>query len=267
MNLKNIRKAVYEKNPLIHAITNPISINLCANTALAVGARPMMAEHPEEVADIIKTAQALLLNLGNITDVRINSMMISSSSAHKLNIPTVIDAVGAACSPLRRKVAFDIIKENQPLVIKGNYSEIRALYDDTYFSPGVDAENIDIEEAERICLKLSKRHSAIVLASGKTDIITDGEKIFKIKNGCTQLSRITGTGCMLGMLCACYLSAQPDIYAVITAAAVMGICGETASTDKGSGSFMTNLLDALSILSDADFEKYLRLEEVTFEKF
>lgn len=69
-DMLELRKKVRQKKPLIHCITNPISIHACANAVLALGARPIMAEHPKEVAQITATAGALMLNLGNITDVR-----------------------------------------------------------------------------------------------------------------------------------------------------------------------------------------------------
>lgn len=266
MKSNEIRNAVRCGCPLIHAITNPISINQCANAALAVGARPIMAEHPEEAAGITRTAKALLANLGNITDARIQSITICAQTAMENKIPIVLDAVGVACSHFRRKFALEIMEKNNPAVIKGNYSEIYALYNNTYSSAGVDAENsLNAESMQRAAVSLARRHGAIILASGKTDIITDGDRLFHVHNGSAQLASITGTGCMLGILCACYLSAHADISAAVTAAAVLGICGEIAETDKGNASFMLNLLDAVSTLSDADFENHLKLEEIAIE--
>ena len=97
MKLYKICEAVRSEPPLIHAITNPISINQCANAILAVGGRPMMAEHPREVEKITETADALLLNLGNITDVRMESMQLSLKCDSDKNIPVVLDVVGVAC--------------------------------------------------------------------------------------------------------------------------------------------------------------------------
>ena len=101
--IHDIRKTVKQTQPLIHCITNPISINQCANGILAIGARPMMAEHPKEVSEITRTAQALMLNLGNITDARMESMLISAKTANEMGIPILLDAVGIACSTLRRE--------------------------------------------------------------------------------------------------------------------------------------------------------------------
>lgn len=256
--INTIRKSVKEKNPLVHCITNPISINQCANAVLAVGARPIMAEHPKEVGEITATAKALVLNLGNITDVRMESMMISSEVAAENGIPFVIDLVGIACSKLRRDFVHKLL-ENKPALIKGNYSEIMALYDTAYKSSGVDADFSDVNYIKDIAVKLAQMYSCIVLASGKTDIVTDGEKTVYIKNGTPQLACVTGTGCMLGVLCGCYLSVCNNIYGAVTACSVLGICGENAETDKGNGTFMVNLMDELS----ADFKKEeFKIEEL-----
>ena len=48
-HIPDILTGLRERAPLIHCITNPISINHCANAILALGGRPIMAEHPREV--------------------------------------------------------------------------------------------------------------------------------------------------------------------------------------------------------------------------
>lgn len=263
----NIRASLRELHPLIHCITNPISINQCANTILAAGARPIMAEHPKEVREITETAGALMLNLGNITDARMVSMRISAKTAQEKHIPILLDAVGTACSGLRRKYACTLIAETVPTVIKGNYSEINALYQEAYHSSGVDADAaLDTAAVSRAAVSLARKHHTVILASGKTDIVTDGTQLMYVKNGTPQLSSVTGTGCMLGALCAAYLAVQPDMKAAAAACAVMGICGQLAQTGKGSGSFLVNLMDALSTVEDADIEKHLNWEEIKLEE-
>lgn len=267
MTFKELKTLLKKEKPLIHAITNPISINQCVNTALSLGALPIMAEHPKEVEEITQTAKALLLNLGNITDARMESMTLSSQVANKNKIPVVLDAVGIACSALRRNFAKELLQNRHFSAVKGNYSEIYALDNSVYTSAGVDAENVlNIQSIQKSAIRLARKYKTIILASGKEDIITDGKRLFLIKNGCSQLSSVTGTGCMLGMLCACYLSVCKDISSVVTAASVLGICGEKAETKKGNGSFIVNLLDALSTLSHNDFEGNIRMEEFNIEK-
>lgn len=264
--ISDIRKTVRHNKPLIHCITNPISINQCANAILAIGARPMMAEHPKEVSEITQTAQALMLNLGNITDVRMASMRISAKTAVEANIPILLDAVGIACSSLRREYINDLLKTAIPTVIKGNYSEIQALYRNSYHSSGVDADSgLDIQTIDHAAISLARSLNTIILASGKVDIVTDGNCLYHIHNGTTQLSQVTGTGCLQGALCAAYLSAKPGIEAVITGCAVLSICGELARTDRGTGTFLCHLMDALSALTDAQLERNLKLEEISLE--
>ena len=264
--LNRLRSLVRNIQPLIHSITNPISINQCANTVLAVGAQPIMAEHPDEVKEITLSSKALLLNLGNITDVRIKSMLISAAAAKENNIPFVLDAVGVACSEFRRNFALNLIENITPTVIKGNYSEINALNSPIYKSSGVDADNsLTTKTMSYAAIQLSQKYNSVILASGKTDIITDGKKIVYIKNGTPQLARITGTGCMLGALCACFLPVSSPFEAAITACATLGICGELSESDNGNGSFMIKLIDNLSVLSDRNLEKHLTLEEEKIE--
>lgn len=265
--LNKIRNSVRESRPLVHCITNPISINQCANALLAVGARPIMAEHPDEVREITRTASSLMLNLGNITDARMESMMISAKTAMEFDIPFVLDLVGIACSSLRRQFAHELTASARPTVIKGNYSEIRALYDSGYFSAGVDADaSSDIGEIARISAELSAHYGCVILASGKTDIVADGSRIVYASNGCTQLGGITGTGCMLGALCACFLTAARGIGAAVTACVTLGICGEHAETRRGNGTFAQGLMDKLSTLCDRDIEKHIKTEETKIEK-
>lgn len=254
--------SIRQKAPLIHCITNPISINQCANAILAVGARPMMAEHPREVAEITQTAHALLLNLGNITDVRMESIRISGETAAKASIPIVLDAVGVACSRLRRSYMDELLSLITPTVIKGNYSEICSLCEDGYRCSGVDADSsLDVSSIDRCAAELARKTNSIILASGKVDIVTNGQRSVHIRNGTAQLSAVTGTGCMLGALCAAYLSADPSIDAVIAACALMGISGERAETHSGSGTFFVNLMDALSTLTAEDICSGISKEE------
>lgn len=265
--IHDIRKTLRQTQPLIHCITNPISINQCANGILAIGARPIMAEHPKEVSDITRTAGSLMLNIGNITDARMESILISAKEAQKTGIPVLLDAVGIGCSALRREYVRELLRTAIPTVIKGNYSEIQALYRESYHSSGVDADSsLDIQTADHAALTLARSLKTVILASGKVDIVTDGKCLYHIHNGTAQLSMVTGTGCLQGALCAAYLSAKPGIEAVITGCSVLGICGELAQTDRGTGTFLCNLMDALSTLTDAQVERNLKLEEINIEK-
>lgn len=245
---------------LVHCITNPISITQCANAILALGCRPMMAEHPRETAEITRTAGALLLNLGNLTDARIRSMKISARTARAHGIPIVLDAVGVSCSTLRRRLAHTLLRRWPPTVLKGNYSEIFALYRQTYTSRGVDADDaLDMASVERAAMALARTYGCVVLASGKVDLVMDGSRTLRIANGTPQLAQITGTGCMLGAVTAALLTGGGACAAAAAACGVMGIAGERAQNEGRSGSFSTALLDAISRLQPEDLRERLRL--------
>ncbi len=262
-----VTERIREKSPLIHSITNPISINQCANALLAVGARPIMAEHPREVREITETADALYLNLGNITDARMESMMISVKTAKEKNIPVTLDLVGAACSKLRRDYASELIGANVPTIIKGNYSEITAMSQIGYTSAGVDADgSLTMESVTKTAACLADKFNTVVLASGKTDIICGGGRVLYAHNGTPQLSRVTGTGCILGALAACCTAVTDGFDAAVSACALLGISGELSETDKGGGSFMVNLIDNLTTLNAERIKERLNIEEAAHGK-
>jgi len=260
----SIRENVTKQKPLVHCITNPISINGCANTILSVGAKPIMAEHPKEVCEITDASNALMLNIGNITDARIEAMMISLKRAKEKGIPTLLDIVGIACSSFRRKYVLELFKISVPSVIKGNYSEIAALHNAQYFSPGVDADaSLDMCNITKAAKELALKYQTVIIATGKTDIITDGKRVICVKNGVAELACITGTGCMLGALCTTFMTVLVPIEAAVSACVYFGICGEMAKTDKGNGSFMANLLDKISTVKQEEILKHMKMEEKT----
>lgn len=243
-----MEKADRENNCLIHCITNPISINQTANAVLALGAKPIMAEHPLEVEEITKTASALLLNTGNISDVRMASMKISLKVANSKNIPVVLDAVGCACSALRNNFVSELFSEGKFTVIKGNYSEILAIGDDAYKDIGVDAKTgINEEDVKRAILKISSDTNAIVLATGKADFIGFDNSVTEVSGGSEMLSSVTGTGCILGAVIATYLARENTFNCVVEACNFFKQCGEEATRNNaGNGTFMVNLIDALA---------------------
>ena len=259
----DIREKISEEKPLIHCITNPISINQCANAILAVGAKPVMAEHPNEVCEITDASDALMLNIGNITDARMESIMLSFEKAKKKGIPVLLDVVGIACSKFRREYVLNLLKIHVPFVIKGNYSEIAAFYNENYSSPGVDADNsLDLSYITKLSKELASKYNTVILASGKTDIITDGERVVYVKNGTEQMSSVTGTGCMLGALCTSFLTIFSSMEATVSACVYFGICGELAKTDAGNGSFMVNMIDKVTTLTGKEISEYLKVEGI-----
>ena len=262
---------IREKNPLVHCITSPIAINDCANAVLALGARPIMAEHPEEAAGITALASSLGVSLANITDARIRSSFLSGSKALELGKPSVIDVVGVNCSPMRMELARHFIKECCPAVIKGNASEIKALAGASFGESGIDTAYADrlspdnagsIEAMGQILYELSMQTGAVVLSSGIVDMVSDGRDIWTIENGCPSMARVTGTGCILNCIIAsCLSAADSPLEAALYGTLLLGVSGEIAESlcaernHSGLGSFHIALIDALSIAEREDLEK------------
>ena len=268
VKVENIINSIRSNAPLIHCITNPISINDCANAVLAVGAKPIMAEHPKEVAKITSMASVLAVNLGNITDARINSIMISGKTSLENNIPTVIDAVGVTCSDIRLELAKEYINVCRPAVIKGNISEIKVLNGLSSDAAGIDVSDKDTFSSDNevkmkytgeLVKELAKKTNSVVVATGVVDTISDGCEVYYIQNGCEMMSSITGTGCMLNVLIASYISAgkytdTKILDNAICATALLGIAGErardyTLKNNAGLGTFHVRLLDEISLIN------------------
>lgn len=271
----NIKDKVMKNNPLIHCITNNITINDCANIVLSAYGRPIMAEHYKEVSDITKSASSLAINLGNITDDRMKSIMISGKTAYENKIPTIIDIVGVSCSNLRLNFAIDFINKCKPSVIKGNMSEIKAIFGLSIKSNGIDVNkedetnNVNINHNVYIVKELAIKTSSTIVATGAIDIISNGNRTYIIENGCEELSRITGTGCMLNALIATYISSNDIMNSAILGTIVMGISGELSKNQLqyeenniGMGSFKIKLIDNISTIKSEDILEKVKIREV-----
>ncbi len=265
MNLKANLDIIRHDKPLIHCITNHISINDCANAVLASGAKPIMAEHPKEVAEITKMSEALAVNLGNISDSRMKSIMISGEIAKEYKIPSVIDVVGVACSKLRLDFAREYIDKYNPSVIKGNEAEIRALCGFDFCTKGVDSQSESSDnELTFLCQKASEMFCSTVLISGKTDCVSDGNKTALVKNGSYLMPYVTGTGCIMNVICAVLLSKNEPFASAVNSAVLMGLAGEKAeekfNKENSITFFHNSIIDALFLMSDDEILEKGRVE-------
>ena len=249
------------KKPLIHNITNYVTVNDCANILLAIGASPIMADDLKEAADITSIASALVINIGTLNERTIESMIASGKKANELNIPVVLDPVGAGASLFRNETTKRILEEIKISVLRGNMSEIKFIAGLESETKGVDASESDLksdsDEGIRVAKSLAKRFNCTVAITGVCDIVSDGEKSVTIENGTKMLSNVTGTGCMTTALVGGYLGAcetKEDLFiAAISGIVSMGICGEIAEERAGNiglGSFHMAIIDAVSNLDE-----------------
>ena len=245
---ERLRALVEKRRPVVQCITNIVTVNDCANALLAIGGSPTMAHHPEEMADFAAVSDALVCNMGATESL---DAMMAAGMASKNGRPVVIDPVGCASSAFRRGKCLELIKAVQPSCIRGNAAEIKALATDHNTGRGVDDLEAETPDAARSAMDLARKTGAIVVASGETDYIADGIRLYEVKGGTAWMSRVTGTGCMLSSLLGAFLAVENSALSAAACCAMMNTCAEkalaeTAGRQGGTGTFHICLMDALS---------------------
>lgn len=253
--LKNVRKS----EPIVHVITNYVTVNDCANIILAAGGSPIMADSKYEVEDITSIANSLVINIGTLNGDVAEAMIKAGKKANELGYPVILDPVGVGSSNFRKKFVFDLLKELDFTVIRGNISEIKTIYRGKGITKGVDADKIDmvtnenIDETIAFIKKLSRKIGAVIVVTGAIDIVSSSEKTYIIRNGHPLMTRVTGTGCMLTAAIGSFCGANNNNILEATAAAVcaMGICGELGydkleKVGGGTSTYRTYIIDFMS---------------------
>lgn len=266
--LENVRC----KAPLIHNITNYITVTDCANMLLACGGSPIMADELEDAVEITAICGGLNINIGTLNQRVIPTMFAAGKRAEELGHPIVLDPVGAGASKLRTDTALRLLDELRPTVIRGNISEVKTLAQGSGTTKGVDADVADkvteenLDEAVAFAKGFSQQTGAVIAITGAIDIVTDEERAFCIRNGRPEMSTITGIGCQLSALMAAFVTANPDKPLEATAAAVcaMGLCGEIAfrrlTELDGNATYRNNIIDAMYRLTTAALEEGAKYE-------
>lgn len=260
---------VQQRGPLVHCITNYVTVNDCANIVLACGASPIMADDIHEVEDITTICNGLVINIGTLNERTVASMIKAGKKANELGHPVILDPVGAGASAFRTETVFQLLREVKFTAIRGNISEIKTVALGSGTTKGVDADIADeitaqtLPEVLYFARRLAQETGAIIIITGKQDLITNGEKSCLISNGHTMMSRITGSGCMLTCLLGAYLAANTEDFftACVAAVAEMGLAGEMAyQPDRGTLTFRTALLDSISMMTADILDGGARIE-------
>jgi hydroxyethylthiazole kinase len=268
MGIYTLIETVREKKPLVHHITNYVTVNDCANITLGIGASPIMADANEEAAEIAGISQAVVLNMGTLNPRTVQSMFLAGKAAKNAGVPVIFDPVGAGASAYRNETAARLISEVKFTVIRGNISEIKFIAGLKSETKGVDAGESDIDSTDgiNIAKSLANRLNCVIAITGAIDIISDGEKVALLKNGHPMLANLTGTGCMCSSLVGSFVGAAPQspFEATICAVLSMGIAGEIAyekAGEIGNGSFRVALHDAISKIDSTILEKRAKVSE------
>lgn len=263
---------VREKCPLIHNITNYVTVNDVANVLLACGGSPIMSDDEGEVEEITSICGGLNINIGTLNKNTIPSMFLAGLKANQLGHKVLLDPVGAGASKLRTQTAIDLLKKVKFDVIRGNISEIKTLALGSGTTKGVDADVSDVVTEENLEKSISfakdfaGKMNCVVAITGKIDLVADAKNCYVIRNGRAEMGKITGTGCQLSGMTAAFITANPDNILEATAAAVcaMGLAGEIGwskmQAGDGNSTYRNRIIDAIYNMDGAELEKGAKYE-------
>lgn len=266
--LENVRA----KSPLVHNITNYVTVNDVANAILAAGASPIMADEPEDAYEITAICSAININIGTLNSRTIESMFRAGKRASELGHATLLDPVGAGASALRTNTAVNLMKEIKFDVIRGNASEIKTLALGSGKTHGVDADKADAVNDSNLGFMagfvkdFARNTGAVIALTGAIDILSDGEKCYAVHNGCAEMGRITGTGCMLSGIMAAFVAANPGNVLEACAASVclMGLAGEIGysnlQANEGNATYRNRIIDAIYNMTGEKLDRGAKYE-------
>jgi hydroxyethylthiazole kinase len=256
--LERVRK----EKPLVHHLTNWVTIYDCANIVKVFGASPVMAHAKEEVADMACIASALVLNIGTLTSDFVDAMILAGKSANKKGIPLVLDVCGAGATKFRDDKCFEILDEVRVSIIKGNSSEIARIAGESVQTKGVDASTVE-KNLQEIARELAEKRNCAVVITGKEDIVANGKRLIIVKNGHPMMANIVGTGCMATSVIGTFAAIEKDFVGACVAGLVCyEVAAEIAAAQaRGPGSFKEKLFDAVYNLDAKTVERMQRTEE------
>ena len=247
--------------PLVHHITNWVTIYDCAQITRATGALPVMAHAIEEVEEMVSLASSLVINIGTLTSDFIDSAILALRRATEKNIPVVLDAVGAGATSFRTNSAMKILENGKISVLKGNAGEIATLAGLEAEVRGVESINVKGKPVEG-AVKLARKYNNVVVITGKEDIVTDGENVVKVLNGHEMMNSVVGTGCMATSVIGSFVAVSGSpMKGSVYALSAFGIAGEIAAeVSSGPIEFKHRMMDSMAKLTVKDCEK-MRVKE------
>lgn len=270
--IKTYLNNLKQKTPLIHCITNYVTVNDVANSLIAIGASPVMADEPSESGEITAISNGLLINLGTLNLNTIKAMQNSIKMANSLNLPVVLDPVGVGASTLRNETAINFLKEYKFSIIKGNISEIKFLNGEKSIAKGVDASlkdlNDDFLNRVNLAKELSIKTDAAIVITGKIDIVAFKNEAYLLKNGSSLMGKFSGSGCILGGICTAFLASNTDplksaIMGVLTECTAGELVrGKNVLSDMGNMKFKNGLIDEIYLIDDKKIQDLAKIEKV-----
>ncbi len=270
--LKTMLENVRAESPLVHNITNYVTVNDVANVLLAAGGSPIMSDDADDVEDITSICGGLNINIGTLNKNTIPSMFLAGKKANALGHIVLLDPVGAGASRLRTDTANRLMQEVRFDAVRGNISEIKTLCTGSGSTKGVDADAVDavteanLDNGVQLVKTFAAQTGCIIAVTGAIDLVSDGDRCWCIRNGRAEMSRITGTGCQLSALMTAFLVANPDrkLDAAAAAVCMMGLAGEIgwANMQPGDGNstYRNRIIDAIFNMTGDALEEGAKYE-------
>lgn len=257
--LEEMRK----RRPLVHHITNYVTVNDCANMAICAGAAPVMADAKEEMDDMVGIASALVLNIGTLNSGQVDSMLIAGHAANRRGIPVIVDPVGAGATAYRTATVQRLLDELDVAILKGNAGEIATMAGSEAKVVGVDSHGVSGDPAE-ICRDYAESLGCTVVMTAPVDIISDGRNTFIVENGHPLMESVSGTGCMASTVVAGFSTVCEDhAFSSASALAAFGLAGEMAATrSQGPMSFKAALFDSMAALDAENLSANARIRRL-----
>lgn len=265
-------KAVREARqtcPLTPSITNTVTQNFVANAQLAVGGSAAMVYLPDEGEDVACAGSALYINLGTLMPVYEQTIPRTARALAQAHKPWVLDPVGVGIGSLRTRLIQEV-RDCKPTIVRGNASEIIAvaklwgLIEEDQASQlgprGVDSTD-PVDASKAAACAIARFTEGAVAVSGPIDLVTDGVTVAHLEGGSSLMTRITGSGCSLGGVCAVYAAVADPFVSALTATAAYNVAGlraeyrvtqADAPKAPGTASFQTAFIDELSRLDAED---------------
>ncbi len=234
------------EQPLVHHLTNWVTIYDCAQVVKVLGGSPVMAHAAEEVAQMTSLAAALVLNIGTLTPDFVAAMLLAAQAANVKGIPVVLDVCGAGATQLRDEASLRLLDGARIDIIKGNASEIARVSGLAIQTKGVDAGEVQAD-LRHLARNLARERRAVVVITGATDIVADQDRLLEVANGHPLMGHVVGTGCMATSIIGACAAVEPDLTLAAAAALVcFGVAAELAAQGGGGpAAFKERLFDAL----------------------
>ncbi|GAV26442.1 hydroxyethylthiazole kinase [Carboxydothermus islandicus] len=251
--LWEIREKVWDLSPLVVNLTNNVVTNFTANVLLAAGASPIMSEGIEEADDLVKIANAVVINIGTLHSRQVEYFKKAVYLANKYQKPLLLDPVGLGATTYRNETTFELLDSGNFTIIRGNYGEISFLAGNSAKVKGVDSQASDFT-AENLT-EVAKRYKTVLVATGPVDYVIAEEGLYLNRTGDIMLQKVTGTGCALTSLIGAFVGVTEEpALAALAALTFYGAASEKArKISTGPGSFLVNFIDSLYNLTEEEF--------------